>query len=317
MGLTMRDTAQPVAREGHGRKEQGSEEHSENDSGRDSVNYDLCPPSPEAFSDTIAGRAENHFSSTHLLQILQDKGMRMAFGLFLRHHSPTLSMVLDRYLENQKALAAVAYANAIVAGQKPLVGTQDSHVAAVTDAFFLEKSQSTFEILLSEALPAYIAYQLTKEVTEQLPLQISTMEGRRERMPDAEGVNEVFCLTNPNMKSNPILYASREFFRLTQYGREYAIGRNCSFLQGPGTSTECTARLAQAIRRGQAVNETILNYRRDGSPFINLLMMAPLHDDRGNVKVSNELLLVIFHVSSGSHINIVFHWRSNRRIAID
>ena len=197
-------------------KEEGSEEKSESGSGRGSVNYDLCPPSLEAFSDTIAGRAETLFSSAHLLQILHDKSMRTAFEAFLHQHSPSLSMVLDRYLANQKALAAVAYANAIVAAQKPSIGTQDQSIAAVTNAVLIEKSQSTFDILLSVALPAYVTYQLTKEVAEQLPLQISKLEGRKGRAPDADGISEVFCLTDPNMKNNPVIFASREFFRLTQ-----------------------------------------------------------------------------------------------------
>ena len=30
--------------------------------------------------------------------------------------------------------------------------------------------------------------------------------------------------------------------------------------------------------------ETILNYRRDGSPFLNLLLIAPLYDNKGDVR---------------------------------
>ena len=30
--------------------------------------------------------------------------------------------------------------------------------------------------------------------------------------------------------------------------------------------------------------ETILNYRRDGSPFMNLLLIAPLYDNKGGVR---------------------------------
>jgi len=71
---------------------------------------------------------------------------------------------------------------------------------------------------------------------------------------------------------------------MTQYGRDYAIGRNCRFLQGPKTNTHSTNRLRQAIKDGQELCETILNYRRDGSAFFNLLMMAPLLDNRGRVK---------------------------------
>jgi PAS domain len=75
-----------------------------------------------------------------------------------------------------------------------------------------------------------------------------------------------------------------EFYRTTQYGREYVIGRNCSFLQGPKTASATVSRLAQALSDGVEVCETILNYRRDGTPFMNLLLIAPLYDNRGRVR---------------------------------
>ncbi|KAL8704380.1 MAG: hypothetical protein Q9201_002449 [Fulgogasparrea decipioides] len=95
---------------------------------------------------------------------------------------------------------------------------------------------------------------------------------------------QVFCLSDPSMKDNPIVYASEEFYRTTQYGRDYVIGRNCRFLQGPKTDRNTVARIREAIRTGQESFETILNYRRDGSPFMNLVMTAPLYDNKGVVR---------------------------------
>lgn len=43
-------------------------------------------------------------------------------------------------------------------------------------------------------------------------------------------------------------------------------------------------RLIDALATGKEVCETILNYRRDGTPFINLLMIAPLYDDKGRIR---------------------------------
>lgn len=62
------------------------------------------------------------------------------------------------------------------------------------------------------------------------------------------------------------------------------IGRNCRFLQGPKTSNSAVKRLIEALAAGQEICETILNYRRDGSPFMNLLMIAPLYDNKGHVR---------------------------------
>lgn len=75
-----------------------------------------------------------------------------------------------------------------------------------------------------------------------------------------------------------------EFHRTTQYGLDYVIGRNCRFLQGPKTSPFAVRRIRENLDQGKVHCETFLNYRRDGSPFMNLLMCAPLVDSMGRVR---------------------------------
>lgn len=75
-----------------------------------------------------------------------------------------------------------------------------------------------------------------------------------------------------------------EFHRTTQYGINYVIGRNCRFLQGPATNPFSVKRIRDRLAAGQEHFETFLNYRRDGSPFLNLLLCAPLLDSRGQVR---------------------------------
>ncbi|EFQ26147.1 uncharacterized protein GLRG_01291 [Colletotrichum graminicola M1.001] len=75
-----------------------------------------------------------------------------------------------------------------------------------------------------------------------------------------------------------------KFHRTTQYGMNYVIGRNCRFLQGPKTNPYSVKRLREKCLAGKEHYETFLNYRRDGSPFMNLLMVAPLYDSRGTVR---------------------------------
>lgn len=64
----------------------------------------------------------------------------------------------------------------------------------------------------------------------------------------------------------------------------YILGRNCRFLQGPFTNPLSVRRLRDATKAGKQHQEVFLNYRRDGSPFMNLLMVAPLCDARGVVR---------------------------------
>lgn len=76
----------------------------------------------------------------------------------------------------------------------------------------------------------------------------------------------------------------QEFYNTSQYGREYVIGRNCRFLQGPRTSEATVRRMAEALAAGEELCETIVNYRRDGTPFMNLLLIAPMYDNKGEVR---------------------------------
>lgn len=56
------------------------------------------------------------------------------------------------------------------------------------------------------------------------------------------------------------------------------------FYKGSKAKRESTHRLKKAIDAGEEICKTLLNYRRDGTPFVNVLLLAPLHDNKGNVK---------------------------------
>ena len=273
----------PAQPNGSADRKHGGEEAME----EDTQNYNLRPPpAPKRHSLGIENTVDLLYGEPHLQSILKDKRLRSEFIAFLAQRMPSQMVHMIRLAENEKAIAAITYANAIAQAQRPLTGSQQPAVAAVISEQFQQDGQRTFGMLLAEALPAYIAYVLTNEVMRYVEKQIPRMRTSHMDQQPVKGISEVFCLTDPNMKDHPIIYASKEFFRLTQYGRDYAIGRNCRFLQGPKTASDSVFRLGRAIRDGREVCETILNYRRDGSPFLNLLLMAPLRDDRGNVKAS-------------------------------
>jgi PAS domain S-box-containing protein len=92
-----------------------------------------------------------------------------------------------------------------------------------------------------------------------------------------------FLLTDPALQGNPIVFASPAFYELTGYGPTEVIGRNCRFLQGPGTDPAAVAAIRAALAAGTDVSVTLLNYRKDGTPFWNHLHVAPLRDGSGNI----------------------------------
>jgi PAS domain S-box-containing protein len=80
-----------------------------------------------------------------------------------------------------------------------------------------------------------------------------------------------------------ILYANDAFLRMTGYAREEVIGRNCRFLQGADTNKDVVHEIADALRERREVSAELLNYRKDGSTFWNLLYICPVCDDAGQV----------------------------------
>ncbi|MEP2639608.1 PAS domain-containing protein [Roseobacter sp.] len=91
-------------------------------------------------------------------------------------------------------------------------------------------------------------------------------------------------VTNPHLDDNPIVYANHAFTRQTGHARSTIIGRNCRFLQGEDTEKTAVDQLRAAIEAGQSVTTDILNYRADGEPFMNRLVITPICDDTGAVQ---------------------------------
>nr|AML78915.1 putative LOV domain-containing protein [Athyrium filix-femina] len=96
-------------------------------------------------------------------------------------------------------------------------------------------------------------------------------------------VQQSFVLANPHLPDSPIVHASEMFLRLTGYSREEVVGRNCRFLQGPDTDRRAVQLIAESLRAEKSCTVKLLNYRKDKTPFWNLLHIAPVRSSSGKV----------------------------------
>ncbi len=89
--------------------------------------------------------------------------------------------------------------------------------------------------------------------------------------------------SDPSLPDNPMIFVSDEFTGQTGYSPAEAIGRNCRFLQGPETNPHAVEAIRQGLRAQTRFVIDILNYRKDGSPFVNRLRLRPIYDGDGQL----------------------------------
>ena len=80
-----------------------------------------------------------------------------------------------------------------------------------------------------------------------------------------------------------ITYANKGFERLTGYRESELLGKSCAMLQGASTSLETAKKLKAAVTNIDFFDDEILNYRKDGTPFWNALIVSPVKDETGTV----------------------------------
>lgn len=104
-----------------------------------------------------------------------------------------------------------------------------------------------------------------------------------------------FVVCDVTMNDCPIIYVSDNFQNLTGYSRHEIIGQNCRFLQAPDGKVEAGSKrefvddgavfnLKRMIKDGREVQQSLINYRKGGKPFLNLLTMIPIPWDTDEIR---------------------------------
>jgi PAS domain S-box-containing protein len=98
-----------------------------------------------------------------------------------------------------------------------------------------------------------------------------------------ESTRSAIIITDANQPDDPIIYINPAFEELTGYTEEDVIGKNCRFLQGEKTDKKSIDLLRDAIKKKESIRIELLNYKKNGTPFWNDLIMSPVKDDSGKV----------------------------------
>lgn len=98
---------------------------------------------------------------------------------------------------------------------------------------------------------------------------------------DPEEAEKSVVITDPNLPDNPMVYVSETFERHTGYRSADVVGSNCRLLQGAGTDPDAVRAIRYALRAETTFVIDILNYRKNGDPFLNRLRLRPIFDGNG------------------------------------
>lgn len=127
-----------------------------------------------------------------------------------------------------------------------------------------------------------------------------------------------FTVSDASHPEHPIIHCSDSFCQLTGYDRTEIIGRNCRFLQAPDGNVEigtermhtdngAVRHIKKNLMKMQECQTSLINYRRDGSPFINLVTVVPITWNNSREPV----LFVGFQVDLVEHPGAVIERKPN------
>lgn len=108
-------------------------------------------------------------------------------------------------------------------------------------------------------------------------------EDHRQLMETVGASPLAMVVSNPRLPDNPIEVANAAFCNLTGYAESDIVGRNCRFLAGESTEPWVTGEIRAALRDRRPLLVDILNYKKDGTPFRNGVMITPLFDAEGGL----------------------------------
>ena len=131
-----------------------------------------------------------------------------------------------------------------------------------------------------------VSFQKLEEMFERMQFTIKQFQNQLDLLESAiRNDYDSILITELNLeKPGPrIVYVNDGFTKMTGYTPQEVIGKTPRILQGPKTDRAILDRLKRRLIEGQAFFGHSINYKKDGSEFINQWDIHPLFNKEGEI----------------------------------
>lgn len=237
---------------------------------------------PEFFGHTVFQTVLHNPTIAHqLLKFGQSRlcGENMDFLARVNRYHGLLNEVTKAIAEIHKEFLSTSAPSQVNLAESVLMSVKKESKTAIKstlpllESIFLNAQSDIERLVYTDVYPKFVRHQMSVSAAKAL----GSDRGKY------AGLGDCFVLTDPAKADNPIVYASDGFVNVTGYSRNEIIPRNCRFLQSRHTDRATVRRLRSAIDNREESVELLLNQKKNGEPFWNLLYMTPLFDQYGKL----------------------------------
>lgn len=143
------------------------------------------------------------------------------------------------------------------------------------DGNYYQLEITNFPVIIDDVIVG--VYGICRDITErkQQTDELRLLKRGMESSPSG------ILMIDAQQPGMPIVFANPAFYRMTGYEPAEVIGNHSRFLRGRDTDPKAVDAIRIAMQEQRDVNVTLLNYRKNGQPFWNHLVVSPVFNPDG------------------------------------